>query len=82
MVNYNGRIVELDKPFRSVKGVYVLKPNTGRVNLIRFGDKGMRLNKQFSKRRKTYCARSKGIKSSKPSKLSPNYWSRKRWLCK
>jgi len=79
--------VELDKPFRSRKAgkemaVYVMNQKTGRVNLIRFGDSGMRLNKQFPKRRNSYCARSKGIKSSKPSKLSPNYWSRKRWLCK
>lgn len=82
----NGKKLRLEKPFRSKKGnkemaVYVKNPKTGRINLVRFGDSKMRLNKQFTSRKKSYCARSKNL-SKKEDKLSPNYWSRKRWECK
>jgi len=83
---YKGRKVKLDKPIREIKGkkefkVYTINPNTKNVVVVRFGDKNMRLNKQFKSRKESYCARSAGIKSSKPKKLQPNYWSRKRWGC-
>lgn len=76
----------LNKPFRTPNGpkemaVYVKNPKTGRINIVRFGSKDYRLNKQFINRKTSYCSRSGGIKSSKPNVLSPNYWSRKRWRC-
>lgn len=76
----------LNKPIREVKGskeykVYVRNPKTGRVNTVRFGDASSRLGVNNPKRRKSYCSRSKPL--SRPGdKLSPNYWSRKRWKCK
>lgn len=83
---YKGRIVELDKPFRERTKtkeykVYVRNPKTRRINVVRFGDPKTSLKSHIPKRRKSYCSRSSGIKSKKPSKLSRNYWSRKRWKC-
>jgi hypothetical protein len=34
-----------------------------------------------AKRKKSYCARSAGIKGAN-NKLSANYWSRKQWRCR
>ena len=79
----------LYKPFKSnVKGkkfsVYVLK--NGKKTKINFGDSNMKDFRQHKdeKRRKSYLARSAGIRN-KDGKLtandknSANYWSRK-WL--
>jgi len=83
---YKGRRIRLNHPIREIKGnkeykVYVLNKKTGKINIVRFGDRKLSLKSHIPKRKKSYCARSKGIKSSKPDKLSPNYWSRKRWKC-
>ena len=50
------------------------------VKLVRFGDPQMSIKKNQPARKKSYCARSGGIKG-KSNKLSANYWSRKAWDC-
>ena len=52
----------------------------GKEKLLHFGDPKMRIKKNNPKRKKSYCARSGGIKG-KNNKLSANYWSRKEWEC-
>jgi hypothetical protein len=51
----------------------------GKEKLIHFGDPNMRIKKSNPERKKSYCARSGGIKDK--GKLSANYWSRKAWEC-
>lgn len=58
----------------------VLAKEGDEIRLIRFGDPEMSIKKDQPKRKKSYCARSGGIKG-KESKLSANYWSRKKWDC-
>lgn len=58
----------------------VLAKEGDKVKLVRFGDKNMSIKKDKPSRKKSYCARSGGIKG-KESKLSANYWSRKAWDC-
>ena len=48
--------------------------------LIRFGDANMSIKKNQPARKKSYCARSAGIKGGK-GKMSANYWSRRAWDC-
>ena len=52
----------------------------GQEKLVRFGDPDMPDGTNDPKRRKSYCARSGGIKGG-DGKLSANYWSRKNWRC-
>jgi len=52
----------------------------GEEKIIRFGDANMEIKKDSPERKKSYCARSSGIKNTK-NKLSANYWSRKAWDC-
>ncbi len=75
----------LNKPFRTPGSkkkfaVYVKDPSSGKVKIVRFGDPNMKIKKDQPGRKKSYCARSGGIKG-KDNKLSPNYWSRKMWGC-
>lgn len=58
----------------------VLAKEGDRVKLVRFGDPNMTIKKDQPSRKKSYCARSGGIKG-KNNKLSANYWSRKKWSC-
>jgi len=51
-----------------------------KTKLVRFGDSDMRIKKDQPKRKKSYCARSSGIKGAN-DKFSANYWSRKKWNC-
>ena len=70
-------------PRREVQGgkKFVVKAcEGGKEKLIRFGDANMSIKKSQPKRKKSYCARSAGIKGAK-SKMSANYWSRKAWDC-
>ena len=80
----------LNKPYISDKKgkkgmVYVMKD--GKKKLIHFGDSSMQDFTQHKdeKRRKSYCARSGGIRNKEgklPGKESPNYWSRLiLWRC-
>jgi hypothetical protein len=85
MIEYRGKKFEsYNKPVKSDrkdKKLMVLVKKTGRVKLVHFGDKNMGHN-YSEEARKSYLARSSGIKNKegKPTandKFSPNYWSRK-----
>jgi hypothetical protein len=70
-------------PRREVQGgkKFVVKGcEGGKEKLIRFGDANMTIKKDKPARKRSYCARSSGIKGAK-SKLSANYWSRRAWDC-
>ena len=70
-------------PRRDVQGgkKFVVKAcEGGKEKLIRFGDANMTIKKNRPARKKSYCARSAGIKGGK-GKMSANYWSRKAWDC-
>jgi hypothetical protein len=72
-----------NKPRRSPKKnkTKVVKAcQDGKEKIVHFGDPNMRIKKNNPKRKKSYCARSKGIGGTK-NKLSANYWSRKAWDC-
>ena len=72
-----------NKPKRTVgasKKFAVLAKEGETIRLIRFGDPNMSIKKNQPARKKSYCARSGGIKGTN-SKLSANYWSRKKWNC-
>ena len=58
----------------------VLAKQGDEVKLVRFGDPNMSIKKDQPARKKSYCARSGGIKGT-GNKLSANYWSRKKWDC-
>ena len=83
MAEYQGKKVRLNKPFRTPGekkkfAVYVKKDD--KVVKVRFGDPKMSIKKDQPGRKKSYCARSGGIKG-KNDRTSPNYWSRKQWGC-
>ena len=83
MAEYQGKKVSLNKPFRTPGqkkkfAVYVKKND--KVVKVRFGDPGMSIKKNQPGRKKSYCARSGGIKG-KNDRTSANYWSRKMWNC-
>ena len=70
-------------PRREVQGgkKFVVKAcQGGEEKLIRFGDANMSIKKNQPARKKSYCARSAGIRGGK-GKMSANYWSRKAWDC-
>lgn len=52
----------------------------GQSKVIRFGDANMTIKKSSPERKKSYCARSGGIKGT-GNKLSANWWSRRAWGC-
>lgn len=58
----------------------VLAKKGDKTKLIRFGDADMTIKKDQKDRKKSYCARSSGIKGT-DDKFSANYWSRKKWNC-
>lgn len=72
-----------NKPKRDTSGsekTHVVKAcQDGKEKIVRFGHK-MPDGTKDPKRRKSYCARSRGIGKLK-DKLSANYWSRKAWKC-
>ena len=70
-------------PRRDVQGgkKFVVKAcEGGKEKIIRFGDANMTIKKNQPARKKSYCARSAGIKGGK-GKMSANYWSRRAWDC-
>jgi len=72
-----------NKPRRDKQGdkeMVVKACADGKEKIVRFGDANMELGVDNAKRKKSYCARSAGIKGG-DGKLSANYWSRKRWKC-
>ena len=69
-------------PRREVQGgkKFVVKAcEGGKEKIIRFGDANMKIKKNIPARKKSYCARSAGIKGK--GKMSANYWSRRAWDC-
>ena len=75
--------MKCNTPRREVQGgkKFVVKAcEGGKEKLIRFGDANMSIKKDQPARKKSYCARSAGIKGGK-GKMSANYWSRKAWDC-
>jgi hypothetical protein len=70
-------------PRREVQGgkKFVVKAcQGGKEKIVRFGDANMTIKKDRPARKKSYCARSAGIKGGK-GKMSANYWSRRAWDC-
>ena len=82
MSEYQGKKVTLNKPTRGdVKKFKVFVKNAkGKVIKVNFGDPNMSIKKNQPGRKKSYCARSGGIKG-KNDKTSANYWSRRAWDC-
>jgi len=78
---YQGRKVTLNKPFRTPDGpkksaVYV-KNQSGKVVIVRFGDKNMSIKKNIPARRKSFRARHKCDQAT--DKTTPRYWACKSW---
>jgi hypothetical protein len=78
---YQGRKVQLGKPFRTPKGpkksaVYV-KNGSGKVVIVRFGDPNMSIKKDQPKNRKSFRARHKC--SSPGPRWKARYWSCRAW---
>jgi len=72
-----------NKPKRDTQGgkKFVVKAcQDGKEKIVRFGDANMSIKKDQPDRKKSYCARSKGIGKLK-DKFSANHWSRKAWNC-
>ena len=78
---YQGREVELNKPFRTPGGprkfaVYV-KNSEGKVVIVRFGDPNMEIKRDDPERRKSFRARHKCDTAT--DKTTPRYWSCYQW---
>jgi hypothetical protein len=78
---YQGRKVTLNKPFRTPDGpkksaVYV-KNDKGKVVIVRFGDKNMKIKKNIPSRRKSFRARHNC--DNPGPKWKARYWSCKAW---
>jgi len=79
----NKKAMKCNVPRRDVQGgkKFVVKAcQNGVEHIVRFGDANMTIKKNQPSRKKSYCARSGGIKG-KTNKLSANYWSRRAWDC-
>lgn len=81
---YQGRKVELNKPFRTPNGpkkfgVYVINDN-GNVIKLGFGDPNMEIKRDDPGRRRNYRARH-GCDNPGP-KWKANYWSCRMWSTK
>ena len=77
----NKKAMKCNVPRREVKGgkKFVVKAcQNGQERIVRFGDANMTIKKNQPARKKSYCARSGGIKGTN-NKLSANYWSRRAW---
>jgi hypothetical protein len=83
-IKYRGETFSgYNKPKRTPgakKKFAVLAKKGDEVKLVRFGDPNMSIKKDQPSRKKSYCARSGGIKGTS-DKFSANYWSRKKWNC-
>lgn len=79
----NPRDLPCNSPRRDVQGgkrSVVRACANGKSKVIRFGDASMTIGKDNAARKKSYCARSGGIKGG-DNKLSANWWSRRAWGC-
>jgi hypothetical protein len=80
-VEYQGRKVTLNKPFRTSNGpkkfaVYV-KNESGNVVIVRFGDPNMKIKKNIPERRKSFRARHNC--DNPGPKWKARYWACKSW---
>jgi hypothetical protein len=83
MAKIDKKSMACNKPRRQKSGgkKFVVKAcDSGKELIIRYGDANMSIKKDQPARKKSYCARSGGIKGTN-NKLSANYWSRKAWDC-
>ena len=81
MAIYQGKTVSLNKPMKGdVKKFKVFVKCDGKVKKINFGDKNMTIKSHIKANKKSYCARSGGIKGAS-DRCSANYWSRRQWKC-
>jgi SPP1 gp7 family putative phage head morphogenesis protein len=82
LAEYQGRTVELDKPFRtpdeSKKFAVYVKNDKGRVVIVRFGDPNMEIKRDDPERRKNFRARHQCDTDPGP-KWKARYWSCKFW---
>ncbi len=79
----NKKAMKCNVPRRDVQGgkKFVVKAcQNGQERIVRFGDANMTIKKNQPSRKKSYCARSGGIKG-KTNKLSANYSRRRAWDC-
>ena len=80
---YQGKKVKLNDPIRTSENpnkkfkVYV-KNEKGKVVVVRFGDPKMDIKRDDPERRKSFRARHK-CDTNPPDKLTPRYWSCKKW---
>ena len=58
----------------------VLAKKGDQIKIVRYGDPNLSIKKDQPARKRSYCARSGGIKG-KNDKTSANYWSRRAWDC-
>ena len=86
MAKYQGRTVKLNKPFRTQSGskkfaVYVKNRRTNKVQIVRFGAKGMSIKKNIPARQRSFMARFRPIlaKVKGQKNLSPAYWAVQSW---
>ena len=77
---------KLNKPFRTPTaskkfGVFVRNKKTGRVQIVRFGAKGMSIKRNIPARQKSFFARFRPIlaKVKGQKTLSPAYWAIQSW---
>ena len=77
---------KLNKPFRTPSaskkfGVYVRNKRTGRVQIVRFGSKTMKIKKNIPSRQRSFFARFRPIlaKVKGQKTLSPAYWAIQSW---
>jgi hypothetical protein len=84
MAKYQGRTVKLNRPMRGdVKKfkVFVKNKQTGKINKINFGQKGMSIGRKDPARRRSFNARMGAVlkKVRGQKTLSPAYWSIQAW---
>ena len=83
-LKYRGKTFRgFNKPQKSSsknKEMEVLAKVGDEIKVVQYGDPNMAVKSSVAKNKKSYCARSGGIKGTN-NKFSANYWSRKRWKC-
>jgi hypothetical protein len=84
MAKYQGRTVKLNRPMRGdVKKfkVFVKNKQTGKINKINFGQKGMSIGRKDPARRRSFNARMGAVlkKVRGQKTLSPAYWALRSW---
>jgi hypothetical protein len=88
MATYKGREVELESPIRTPDAdkafkVYVRNPDTGNVNLVRFGNSDMPIRRTNDEARASFRARHNCSDFDENvtdfDKLKPRFWSCRAW---